>query len=349
LLLRQLYRVIRHRPAERLRVVGLFCFFGGVGSLALAIGMGRADAGPKAGFMERYMTLGTPLFCLFFLQVTLYTSATLKIHLQRTLALLLLGFLVINTCKGLAFANNNDRLMAQLKADIRAGVPPADLATRHGDEIGLIPRDVFASRLELLRQARLGPYRDYAGNDGQLLGVQRLANVSTPRVEVERARLLPGQSVTQCFDVPSGAMLSRIDVQISRCRGCRTLEHVAWSLYSAGPSGSRRLIAHDTIDMGRVGRDDFVTLTIPPASNAAVGTDSQPAHFALVLSPPSECPSGQAVELPLYSCDERAENAFATDALPLPANAALSLKGFLFLKRADLPVASMASKPSTVR
>ena len=40
--LRQLYIVFRDQPAERLRVAGLFCFLGGVGSLALAIGMGRA-------------------------------------------------------------------------------------------------------------------------------------------------------------------------------------------------------------------------------------------------------------------------------------------------------------------
>jgi hypothetical protein len=162
----QLYRVFRDQPAERVRAAGLFCFVGGIGILALAVGMGRAYAGPRAGFMERYMTLGAPLLCLIFLQVILYSPPNLKIHFQRTLALLMLGLLTINTCKGLTFSNNCYRLMDRLEADMRAGMSPADLAARHGKELGFAPRTVFAQRLALLQEARLGPYRDVAADAG---------------------------------------------------------------------------------------------------------------------------------------------------------------------------------------
>ena len=46
----QLYRVFRTQPGERIRAAGLFCFLGGLGSLAAAVGIGRACLGPQAGF-----------------------------------------------------------------------------------------------------------------------------------------------------------------------------------------------------------------------------------------------------------------------------------------------------------
>jgi hypothetical protein len=195
--LRQLYRVFRDQPAERVRAAGLFCFLGGIGTLALAVGMGRAYAGPRAGFMERYMTLGAPLLCLIFLQFTLYSSQALKIHLQRTLALLMLGLLTINTCKGLAFANNCYRLMDRLEADMRAGLSPADLATRHGNDLGFAPRTVFAGRLELLRQARLGPYRDAAEDAGTQTANQGSGALPPEHIATRPRTADPGNSPGQ--------------------------------------------------------------------------------------------------------------------------------------------------------
>jgi hypothetical protein len=357
----QLYEVFRYQPAERMRAAGLFFFLGGIGSLALAVGMGRAYAGPTAGFMERYMTLGAPLLCLFYLQFTLYSPSALKIHLQRTLALLMLGLLVVNTCKGLAYANNGYRLMAQLEADMWAGLPSEGLATRHGDDLGFATTDVFAGRLELLRQARLGPYRGHVENVDELLAVQRLGSLSAPQTAAQRACLLPGQSLAQHFRAPGNTIPCRIDVQLSRCRGRRTLEYVNWSLFAVDSADSRRLLAHGAIDMRRVGRDNYVTLTIGPSEASAgplvagttkwsgpgvratdLGADSQPVHFVLVLSAPRESPIDDGVEIPLYACVDAAEKAVDTDSLSLPTNVALSLKGFLFTKRPCAPVASVA-------
>lgn len=340
----QFYDVFRYQPAERVRAAGLFCFLGGIGSLALAIGMGRAYEGSGAGFMERYMTLGAPLLCLFYLQFTLYCSSAMKIHLQRTLALLMLGLLVVNMPKGLRYANDYQVLMAQLEADMRTGLPSAGLALRHGDDLGFAPIDVFARRLELLRQARLGPYRDYTADSEALLAVQPLDSLSASRTAIERACLLPGQSLTQHFQAPRDAIPYRIDVQLSRCRGRHTLEQVSWSLYAVDSSDSRRLLAHDTIDMRRVGRDDYVTLTIgsSDAFSGLLEEGSGIVHFALVLSAPSESPRGAGVELPLYTCVDATEKAVDTDSLSLSSDAGLSLKGFLFTKRSGGPVASMA-------
>ena len=227
---------------------------------------------------------------------------------------------------------------------------------RHCDDLGFIPARCFC---EPAGASAAGP----AWTLPRLRRTRRRADrraTAWPTycrraVAVQRACLLPGQSLTQRFDVARDATLCRIDVQISRCRGRRTLDRVAWNLYAVGPSDSRRLIAHDTIDMGRVGRDEFVTLNdpaiecrrllpSPSGRGAEIGT---PLNW--FFSPPNECPSDEGVELPLYSCDGGSETAFDTDALPLPTNATLSLKGFLFLKRPEMSLASVASKSSPNR
>ncbi len=157
----QLSNVFRRRPEERVRAAGLLCFLGGVGALALAIGVGRAFAGPRAGYMGHYMTLATPLLCLLYFQCTLYCQRA-KIHFQRTLCLLMLGLVAVNVYKGLGYSRYFEQLMRPMEADARVGVAPGELAVRYGDQLAFASTEVFAARLEMLRRARLGPYRETA-------------------------------------------------------------------------------------------------------------------------------------------------------------------------------------------
>jgi hypothetical protein len=287
----QLYDVFRRQPHERVRAAGLFCFLGGIGSLALAIGVGRAFAGSRAGFMPRYITVGAPLLCLFYLQFTLYSSAAAKIHLQRTLALLMCALLVVNVPKGLRYAHYFQNLMTPLIADMRAGLPPTALATRHGEDLGFAPEEVFAQRLEVFRAARLGPYRDDVEEADQWLGIRRFCNLSPSREPTQRVCLLPGHSLTQYFQLPGDSLLCRIDVQISRCRGRRTLKYLDWHLCGVDPDQSRRLLAHGVIDTRSVDRDDYVSLAISAVSPLSTslrltpgeGPGASAARFALVF------------------------------------------------------------------
>jgi len=165
----QLYQVFRTQPQERLRAAGLFCFLGGVGSLTLAIAMGR----PGCGFETRYMTLAAPLMCLFYLQFTLYGAPAVKVRLQHALALLMWILLVINTQKGLCFARSYVAPWPQFEHDVRCGLSTSELASRYDQELGLpLSTDVFAQRLDMLREARLGPYR-YVDDDFNVASAKR--------------------------------------------------------------------------------------------------------------------------------------------------------------------------------
>jgi hypothetical protein len=327
----QLCSVFRRQPDRRLRTAGLFCFLGGVGCLALAIGVGRAYAGPRAGFMPRYMTLAAPLLCLFYLQFTLNSATSTKIHLQRTLALLMCGLLLVNVHKGLGYARDFQRLTSALEADVRVGLPPASVAIRHCEDLGFAPEDVFAARLEMLRQAKLGPYRHGEGSDASLSAV-RLNEIRPSREPAQELCLLPGDSFIQHFQIPADLLLWRIDTQLSRCRGRRTPDRLNWELYSVTANRPKHLLARGAIDMQPVGRCDYVSLAIPrPLAREGQGVRAD--RLALVLTLPADCPSDSGAELPLYESVGATGKTIETNSLP-PAKAELSLKGFAFVRRA---------------
>ncbi len=330
----QLYTVFLHQPQERVRAAGLFCFLGGIGSLALAIGVGRAFEGPRAGFMERYMTLAAPLLCLFYFQFTLYCTKA-KIHLQRTLCLLMLGLMVVNVPKGLRYAHYFDHLLTPLAADMRAGLAPADLALRHGEDLAFAPDEVFAARLEMLRRAHLGPYREAV--DATNLTIQHLSRLIPSRDPSETRCLLPGQRATQHFDVPAGTHVSRIDVKISRCRRRRTADRLDWELYVADPGKPRVLVSRGAVNMRSIGQNDYVSLPThesplraPTEGWSGKGQAVRASRFALVFSLPVDTPEQCGVDLPLYRCTGTTERAIEIDATPQELTG-LSLKGFVYL------------------
>ena len=55
--------VVVRRPTERPRALGLLAFLGGLSSLAVGLGWGRAGSSVLAGFEPRYVTLASPLGC----------------------------------------------------------------------------------------------------------------------------------------------------------------------------------------------------------------------------------------------------------------------------------------------
>jgi len=333
----QLYRVFRDRPEERVRAVGLLCFLGGVSSSALAIGIGRAYEGPRAGFMERYMTLGAPLLCLFYLQFTLYSSSAVKIHLQRALALLMCFLLLVNMPKGLRYATDYQLLMTSLKNDMQAGLSANDLAIRHGEDLGFAPTEVFAQRLDLLRRARLGPYHCSVDNADGALAIQPLSELPSKPVATQRLLLLANQTFAQQIFVPSDSILYRIDVRISKCRERRSPDHLDWDLYAMNPTQSTDSLAHGIVDIHGVGRDDYVSLIIPAISTRADH------RFALVFSCPKECSPDRGIEIPLYRCVTTPEEVAKSE--PSTPETTLSMKGFLYLK-GPAHLAAKTGKPA---
>jgi hypothetical protein len=255
--------------------------------------------------------------------------------------------------------------MAPLEADARAGFSPNNLAVRYGEQLGFAPNELFAARLEMLRIARLGPYREGVVKPDDSLLVQPLNDLVPGREETQQAYLLPQHPFTQCFQVPGDLSLTRIDVQISRCRGRRTADRLNWDLCVVTSGRPGRSLAHGSVDVRPVGRNDYVSLAMPVDAGRlanVVGTLRVPTaatndpcrehycrhtecadyipkerprgtakRFALVFTLPPECRPDDGVELPLYECTRgisEPQDAHSST----PVNAKLSLKGFVFLR-----------------
>jgi hypothetical protein len=156
----RLLRTAARRPPERRRALGLFCFLGALGSLALGFGWGRAAFMQSEEWVAqntRYITLAAPLLCCFFFTGWLYAGRAVP----AALAILMALFLVPNSRDGLAHARSRFDTMGRVRADVRAGLSPDELGKKYARAIYVeTSPDGLARRFEMLRQAHQGPYKD---------------------------------------------------------------------------------------------------------------------------------------------------------------------------------------------
>lgn len=146
------------RPENRCRTLGLLFFLGALGSLILGLGWGRAGYGAGAGFALRYPVLASPILCGVYLAWVLVKSRPISSLVQFGLLLLACLTLPVNTMVGLSLAASRRQLGMEFERDARSGLPPSTLAERHA--YWLFPDEHWlAVGLDLLRQARLEPYR----------------------------------------------------------------------------------------------------------------------------------------------------------------------------------------------
>jgi len=148
--------VWRRQPDERARALGLALYACGIAALGLGIGWGRAHLGDAAGFGSRYVTLAAPLLCCAYFAWVLYSGRLVPRLLLLTFAV----FAAVDTVQGLQRGARRAEATAAIHADIRRGLSPKQLGDKYASAIGLPGgEDIFAGRLEMMRQARQGPYR----------------------------------------------------------------------------------------------------------------------------------------------------------------------------------------------
>jgi hypothetical protein len=244
---------------------------------------------------DRYVTLAMPLLCLFYLQGVIYGRPIVWRHVQRALFLLMCVAAVVNCYKGLHYGQVFRGRFARLESDMRAGIPPEALALRHGDGLGHAPIPVYAAQLEMLRQARRGPYRDDAVyRIDSTIRVWRLAERAQPIRPSWPWSLLPGREFQQPFSLPAGLALTRIDVEIGsiRHRLCKRLD---WTLYRRGPGGQQTIVTRGRIDPARTALGDYVSLALNRIAFP------QRADLTLGLSMPADAPEREGARLLL--CD----------------------------------------------
>jgi hypothetical protein len=153
-------RTIWSSPGERSRSLGLLCFLGAIGCMALAVGWGRAGHALAA----RYSTLAAPVLCALYFVAQLYADPPMRRVVQYTLLVLTAGMLWRNTTLGLEYARGLRAKADGFEADLRSGLPPMVLADRYSRyPFGLYPsRSDLAQFMKWLRKAGIGPFRDLA-------------------------------------------------------------------------------------------------------------------------------------------------------------------------------------------
>jgi hypothetical protein len=139
------------RPAERDRAAGLFCFLGAMGSLALAIGVGRG------GFEPRYITLSVPAACAAYFACALYSPQPIGRWAQWSMLAATLITIGPNTRAGIHYARGVRNHLRSFEQDMTAGVPSFELIARYGRY--LHPHhDLLAEYLPMLRRAGVGRF-----------------------------------------------------------------------------------------------------------------------------------------------------------------------------------------------
>lgn len=153
-----LLRVMRQQPERRLPASLLLAGLLAVAGLALVIGESRAGLGWEAGFATRYTTAMAPGLCCAYLAWRAFATGRGRRLVPAALCVALGLALPVNTGLGLRDARAHAADLEAFAADVRAGLPVADLVAAHAGR--LCPSEVrLTSDLTRLRQRRLWLYR----------------------------------------------------------------------------------------------------------------------------------------------------------------------------------------------
>lgn len=141
------------------RPLGPVLFLANGIAFAAAVGWGRAGYAPEIGLPLRYVSIALPAFIAAYL-VWAASSSRAGLALQRGLAVTLLILLPANTAAGHRhFADWYRDGMTSLRADLAAGMPIEELATKHQPFLvhWWTPEEL-ARHMEMLRDADVPPF-----------------------------------------------------------------------------------------------------------------------------------------------------------------------------------------------
>jgi hypothetical protein len=120
------------RPEERFRAFSLLVFLGGLLTLALGLGWGRARGSDTNGFTLHYTPLAVPLLCWSYFAWGLASEAISR-FVQMSLFMLTCVLLPLNMQKGIEIARDLKVNIQILERDLQAGMPASIIAERHTD------------------------------------------------------------------------------------------------------------------------------------------------------------------------------------------------------------------------
>jgi len=156
---RVLCRRWRGDPQERLAAAGLGLFLFGAVLLAIGTGAARGHMAPRACLQYRYMLLAAPLVLGLYWVGVRYGPAIRSRQLRISLAAAMLVLAAWYDARGWNMAVGMRVPVVGLEEAVAAGMTPREAAVRFADALQ-DPVDSLCAHLEMLRQARLGPYRN---------------------------------------------------------------------------------------------------------------------------------------------------------------------------------------------
>jgi hypothetical protein len=153
-----LYRRWQSEPRERLAASGLSFFLCGATLLAIGTGVARGHMAPNACLQYRYMILAAPLvLCLYWVGVR-YGPPISNRQLRTVLTAGMLVLAVWYNVRGWNLAAGMREPVVALEKAVAAGMTPREAAIQFAEALQ-DPVDSLRVHLEMLQDARLGPYR----------------------------------------------------------------------------------------------------------------------------------------------------------------------------------------------
>jgi hypothetical protein len=153
--------VLRWRPEEHRRALGLLMVLVATLGLALAIGWGRASSTGHGGLMARYCTLMTPGLCCVYLILVVYVPARFRGWAQGGLFLLAFSLFGFNLLFALEYGAMRLQIARGFQKNVGNGFPPVALASHYTTLAATVYPDPerLTTFLRMLRDARIEPYR----------------------------------------------------------------------------------------------------------------------------------------------------------------------------------------------
>lgn len=143
---------------RRLAALGLAFVILGLVGVGIGIALGRAAGTKDVASMPRYVALAAPILCAVHLA---FAGRLVRLGSRTVPWLLFLGLALAlpkNVLLGARRAADVSSRMRAFELDVWEGLSPRDLARRHVGSVTQTPVDL-ETLIEMLREARLGPYR----------------------------------------------------------------------------------------------------------------------------------------------------------------------------------------------
>jgi hypothetical protein len=258
-----LCRTWQREPQQRLRAAGLGLFLFSALAMALGIGLARTDC-----LQTRYILLGSPLILCMYLIGAFYGPGIRLRGGRWACAAALLCLAVMYDVKGLHLTYDMEGNVQRLEDSVREGLPIAAIAARHHDDMQVFREEVLARDLEMMRVARVGPYRrtqPIAGlRDVLVAPMLPLAETGDPS-EIE---VLSGEEqLVQPFIAVLALPLYRIDIEAHPWR--RTALRLQWVIDELDAQGRRRTRARGTYAFDQRADQCYARLDFEPFMAAA--------------------------------------------------------------------------------